>query len=193
MKRRIAHPRPRTMLPAALTTLITILAAHAALAEAPRPAVRASAASTAGASATAAKPAGAKATPGAPRAAHKHSTVARSAKAGGGLVRASGMKAAIDPATGRLVRPTAEQVQALDAQAGVRRAADDDPARGIPVIRLANGAEIAHLDERFQEFEVARIGADGKLVRSCVQGPDAAAKLRAEAKAVAAKPAREVQ
>jgi len=191
MKRRIAHPRPRTMLPAALTTLITILAAHAALADAPRPAARAVAPAAQVATAKPASPATASSKK--PRTARKHGAVVRSANAGGGLVRASGMKAAIDPATGRLVRPTAEQVQALDAQAGVRRAADDDPSRGIPVIRLANGAEIAHLDERFQEFEVARIGADGKLVRSCVQGPDAAAKLRADAQAVAPKPAREVQ
>jgi len=179
MKRWIAHPRPRAVLPAALITLITILAAHAAMADAPRVA------------APAAKPASTHAQAKKARATSTRHMTTRPAS--GTLVRASGMKAAIDPATGRLVRPTAEQIQALDAQAGVRRAADDDPARGIPVIRLANGAEIAHLDERFQEFEVARIGADGKLVRSCVQGPDAAAKLRAEAKAVAAKPAREVQ
>jgi hypothetical protein len=30
---------------------------------------------------------------------------------------------------------------------------------------------MSRLDERFQEFEVVRIGPDGKLVRTCVQGP----------------------
>lgn len=102
------------------------------------------------------------------------------------------MKAAIDPATGRLVRPTAEQVLALDAQAGIRRAAaEDDPARGITTERLANGATLARLDERFQEYEVARIGPDGKLVRDCVHGPEAAARFRKDAQARAAAPAQE--
>ena len=41
---------------------------------------------------------------------------------------------------------------------------------------LPNGAEMAQLDERFQEFEVVRIGPNGKLVRTCVQGPAAAEK-----------------
>jgi hypothetical protein len=178
MMRRIAHPRPRAFLPAALTSLITIFAAHAVLADAPRPA------------APKAKPASTNATAKKSASAHRKSTHVASAT----RPFASGMKAAIDPATGRLVRPTAEQVQALDAQAGVRRAPDDDPSRGIAVVRLANGAEIAHLDERFQEYEVARIGADGKIQRACVQGPDQAAKFRAEAKAAAApKPAKELQ
>ena len=39
----------------------------------------------------------------------------------------------------------------------------------------AGGVEMSRLDERFQEFEVARIGPDGKLVRTCVQGPARAA------------------
>ena len=182
MKRRNAHPRPRMILSVALTTLTTILVVHAALADAPRPTKPAKSAKATTASTKT-------------RAVRKPGTTARSANASGTFVHTSGMKAAIDPATGRLVRPTAEQVRELDAQAGVRRAADDDPSRGIPVIRLANGAELAQLDERFQEFEVARIGADGKLVRACVQGPAAAAKFRADApaKAPAPKPAREVQ
>jgi hypothetical protein len=181
MKRWIAHPRPRATLPAALITLITILAAHAAMADAPRVAT------------PAARPASTHAQAKRARATSTHHKPTRPAS--GTLVRASGMKAAIDPTTGRLVRPTAEQIQALDAQAGVQRATDDDPSRGIPVIRLANGAELAQLDGRFQEFEVARVGADGKLVRSCVQGEGAAAKFRADAKAkpAAPKPAREVQ
>jgi hypothetical protein len=179
MKRRIADPRPRALAPAALTILITLFAAQAVLADAPRAAVPAAKTPKH----STAKPARASAT-------HRKATPASRSLAG-----ASGMKAAIDPATGRLVRPTAEQVQALDAQAGVRRAADDDPSRGIAIVRLANGTEVAQLDERFHEFEVARIGADGKLVRACVQGPDAAAKARAGIKATAAapKPAKELQ
>ena len=184
MMRWIAHPRPRAILPAALTTLIMILATHAVLADASRAA--------AAKPVLAAKPAPTHRAAKPSRAAATHKQAARPSAT---LMRASGMKAAIDPATGRLVRPTAEQIQALDAQAGMLRAADDDPSRGIPVTRLANGAEIAYLDQRFQEFEVARVGADGKLIRSCVQGPAAAAKFRADAKAQAAapKPAREVQ
>ena len=180
MDRRIAHPRPRAFVPAALTILITVFTAQAVLADAPR--------------AAATKPAKAQTLTPAKRA-RASATHKKTRAASRTLAGASGMKAAIDPATGRLVRPTAEQVQALDAQAGVRRAIDDDPSRGIAIVRLANGTEVAQLDERFHEFEVARIGADGKLVRTCVQGPDAAAKARADLKATAAapKPAKELQ
>lgn len=185
MKRWIAQPPTlRVSIAGALTALIMIASTPPAQAAGAHPSV-----------------------PTARKATHTQATHARTthAKAHVGRARAamvattrgiSGMKAAVDPSTGRLVRPTAEQVQALDAQSGIRQAApDDDPARGITMERLANGATLARLDERFQEYEVARIGPDGKLVRDCVHGPEAAARFRIDAltKAAAPAPKHEVQ
>ncbi len=179
MKRWIAQPPTlRVSIAGALTALIMIAStppAQAAGAHTLLPTAR----KATHAKATHAKAAHAKA----------HVTRVRAAKVA--TTRGTfGMKAAIDPATGRLVRPTAEQVQALDAQSGIHQAApDDDPARGITTERLANGATLARLDERFQEYEVARIGPDGKLVRDCVHGPEAAARFRKDAQTQAAAPA----
>ena len=176
MKRRIAHPRLRALLVGALTILIPCAGAIGARAAAPP------------ASSAQAKPA--------PKAAHKTAksravkpVAAKSSRATSARPGTAGMKAAIDPATGKLVRPTAEQVQALDAQSAVvRAAADDDPSRGIPVLRQADGSEIAHLDERFHDYEVARIGPDGKLVKECVHGPEGVARFRKAAQAQATAP-----
>jgi hypothetical protein len=90
-------------------------------------------------------------------------------------VPASGLRAYIDPATGRLIRPSVDDTRPAESRAGVAVAPDDRPAADVPVQKLANGADMATLDERYHEFDVARIGADGKLVRECVQGPAAAA------------------
>jgi len=103
------------------------------------------------------------------------------------VARQQGLRAYIDPVTGRLTRPTVDDTKPQAAASRV--APSDDASRDVPVVRLANGAEMAQLDERFQEFEVVRIGADGKLVRTCVQGPRAAEKAR-QAKPV---PAKELQ
>jgi hypothetical protein len=104
---------------------------------------------------------------------------------------APGMRAVIDPVTGRLTRPTVDDANPAAAQATGRVAPDEDPSRGIAVVRLANGTEMARLDDRFQEFEVAKVGANGKLIRACVQGKDAAQKFRAAP--APAVPAREVK
>lgn len=104
------------------------------------------------------------------------------------VVHQQGLRAYIDPVTGKLTRPTVDDTKPAPAASRVV-APTDDASRDVPVVRLANGAEMAQLDERFQEFEVVRIGADGKLVRSCVQGPAAAEKAR-QAKP---QPAKELQ
>jgi hypothetical protein len=102
--------------------------------------------------------------------------------------KASGLRAYIDPKTGKLIRPsTTDAGPGLPAAAA--RVASEDASCDVPIVRLANGTEVARLDERFQEYEVARIGADGKLVRTCVQGPARAALVR-EAKPA---PAKELQ
>lgn len=91
---------------------------------------------------------------------------------------AQGLRAYIDPATGKLGRPRATDANGVPETAAAARVAADDASRDVPVVRLANGTEAATLDERFQEYEVVRVGANGKLVRSCVQGPAAAEKAR---------------
>ena len=104
------------------------------------------------------------------------------------VTRQHGMRAYVDPATGRLTgHPAVDDTQ--PAPAAARVTPTDDVSRDVPIVRLANGTEMAKLDERFQEYEVVRIGPDGKLVRSCVQGPAAAAK----AMAAKPQPAKELQ
>ena len=92
--------------------------------------------------------------------------------------KAQGVRAYIDPATGRLTSPKATDAPGAVppvTQAGARTVESDAP---VAEILHADGTVEAKLDERFQEFEVARIGPDGKLVRSCVQGPARAEKAR---------------
>jgi len=89
--------------------------------------------------------------------------------------RTSGLRAYVDPATGKLVRPSVTDASGAVPPAAAARIAAEDASRDVAIERLANGTEMSRLDERFQEFEVVRIGADGKLVRTCVQGPARAA------------------
>jgi len=90
--------------------------------------------------------------------------------------KSSGLRAYVDPATGKLVRPSVTDAPgAVPPAAAAARIAAEDASRDVAIERLANGTEMSRLDERFQEFEVARIGPDGKLVRTCVQGPARAA------------------
>jgi len=104
--------------------------------------------------------------------------------------KASGLRAYVDPATGKLIRPTATDAGgSLPQASAAARVAAEDASRDLPIERLANGTEMARLDQRFQEFEVVRLGADGKLVRTCVQGP-ARADMARQAKPA---PAKELQ
>ena len=98
------------------------------------------------------------------------------------------------PDSWRTKRPAVDDANLGAAQAPGQAAArvtpDEDASRGIAVVRLANGTEMARLDDRFQEFEVVKVGKDGKLIRACVQGKDGVQKFRA---APAPAPAREVK
>jgi hypothetical protein len=101
-----------------------------------------------------------------------------------------GMRASIDPATGRLLgRPSVTDASGVAPEQAGTRVLPDDASRDVPVVHLANGTDMATLDTRFQEFEVVRVGKDGKLVRDCVQGPRAAEKVK-QAKPA---PAKELQ
>jgi hypothetical protein len=108
-------------------------------------------------------------------------------------VHASGLRAVIDPVTGRLTRPTVSDANPGQAQAGIVAAPDDRPTADVPFEKNPQGGDVAKLDERYHEFEVAKIGVDGKLVRECVQGPAGVAAFKKAAAAQKPAPAREVK
>lgn len=94
---------------------------------------------------------------------------------------ASGMIAAIDPATGRIGRPSAAQRAAVE-RARTRSAlgsalALDRSDVGLEVVRLPDGAEMVRLEGRFMEHVIARVDASGRIVTDCAQGPDVADRL----------------
>ena len=79
----------------------------------------------------------------------------------------AGMKAYIDPATGKLREPTAEDAAAAAAAAAKSRQAQ--AARPEPVvIQHASGMVSAELGEEYMEDVVVRKNADGTLAFQCV-------------------------
>jgi len=90
-----------------------------------------------------------------------------------------GMRAVIDPATGRL----APSVRVSDAPGTVAAtplaplAAPGAVTPGAqPVVRtLQDGTQIVTVPPDQMEYEVARVGKDGKLERTCVHGNPKAA------------------
>jgi len=83
-----------------------------------------------------------------------------------------GMIVAIDPETGQLGAPSPEQIRALEL-AGQHLAVSRTD-EGLRQTVLANGAVILHLDGRFQDYAVARVDRNGRLVLGCahdVHGP----------------------
>lgn len=97
--------------------------------------------------------------------AHTRARVHR-AKAAAPAVASGGMVIAYDPETGRPGLPTVEQLLALNARErnAISRSLDD-----LLQVRHADGSVSVDLRGRFQEFAVARIGADGKPVLRCVE------------------------
>lgn len=97
------------------------------------------------------------------------------------VTAAQGMRVERDPVTGTLSMP-----EGPIATEAVR--IGDDPAP-ILVERYANGMLIATLDDRFAEFAVVTLGADGKPHWTCVHGPAAAAQAVARPSTLVAEPA----
>lgn len=92
------------------------------------------------------------------------------------LLGMMGMIVAIDPETGMLGLPTAEQSAALSRAATLSRAEEEMLSRsfvGLREFRLADGTVGLDLGGRFQEFSVARIGADGRVTFDCLSDPTA--------------------
>lgn len=80
---------------------------------------------------------------------------------------AAGLRVAIDPVDGTLSMPAPDE---LSASAGM----SDEELRPVSLIRRANGATRAQLDERWESHAVASIGPDGKLRWTCVDGKKSA-------------------
>jgi hypothetical protein len=85
------------------------------------------------------------------------------------------MRAYIDPATGQLTQPTAEQAAALDAQASAPTARQSrvQSEAVTTTIYPAQGGVGMMLDESQMTYYVARRSADGTLMTVCL--PDAKA------------------
>ena len=98
-------------------------------------------------------------------------------------VPAQGLRVSIDPIDGAMGMPPADEL----AQQVV--VADDTPAQ---IDRAADGTLTAHLDDRWADFAVATVGADGKPAWTCVPGRSAAVRFlrqpRLEILPVAPKP-----
>jgi hypothetical protein len=88
-----------------------------------------------------------------------------------------GFKAFIDPATGELVEPTAEEAAALEA-AGAANAGQTGvfALQQSPTVTMTSpyGGVGARLDESHMSYFVARRNADGALGMACVPGEQAA-------------------
>lgn len=85
---------------------------------------------------------------------------------------AGGRIVAIDPETGQIGTPTAEQLRGLEL-AGLRQATPaTDPV--LRETRLGNGTVILHLDGRFEDHALARTDRNGRVTYGCahdVHGP----------------------
>lgn len=95
-------------------------------------------------------------------------------------VNVAGMQVAIDPKTGRLRTPTAEESRAL-AQALRQQFAT--PSQPLQVIQAENGALAVELPEDFMETIVFRTHADGTQTIDCMSAAEAE-RLMAEEAAV---------
>ena len=99
-----------------------------------------------------------------------------------GIVPGSmGMMIAIDPETGEVGMPNAEQIAEMNLT-------EDDAAShedtGLVPVRSADGTVTVHLQGRYQEFAVVRRAADGTTVVGCADHPSKAAHVQPAATAL---------
>lgn len=93
--------------------------------------------------------------------------VSQPAAVRGSAPGAAGVIVAIDPATGKLIQPSAEQVRALipPVPAGMDRSFE-----GLVEIHKPDGTVGIDLQGRFADYAVVRMGPNGKPVFRCVHG-----------------------
>ncbi len=90
----------------------------------------------------------------------------------------SGMQVAIDPVTGQLRAPNAEEARILTA---ALRLTLNDSSDGLQGVRLANGAEMLPLEGRYMNVFIALMHPEGGLQTECVSNADQAAAVVAAA------------
>jgi hypothetical protein len=78
-------------------------------------------------------------------------------------VNASGQQVAVDEKTGRLRKPTQEEIDALVA--GMKL---NDSAEGLKTNLIGNGTVVMDLEGRFENATIAKINPDGTLSTACV-------------------------
>jgi len=82
--------------------------------------------------------------------------------------RANGLVISIDPVDGAMGMPAADELGSY------ARIGDDTP---VATFRRANGSVRATLDDRFADFAVVKLGANGKPMWTCVHGANGAAQF----------------
>lgn len=98
------------------------------------------------------------------------------------------MVVGIDPASGELGPPTAEQLQTIRAQLDPTL---DRSTAGLEVMTFPDGSQRVNLQGRFRAYSVVTIGADGAAHMECVEGRGSALALaRAGALSIGPCPAR---
>ena len=93
----------------------------------------------------------------------------------------AGMVVGIDPETGKIGPPTAEQRAELDQIAASQNALLSRSAVGLTEEHRADGTVHVNLQGRFQEYATVRIGPDGKKTFGCVEDTSGISKSATEA------------
>lgn len=90
----------------------------------------------------------------------------------------AGLVAAIDPVTGELVLPTAEQMAELTATSGKKRSSDFD----VKTTTAADGTVTAVIGTMFDSFTVVYKSKDGTFKPMCTKHPEKLHEMIAAAK-----------
>jgi hypothetical protein len=99
-----------------------------------------------------------------------------------GAVPSDAMRVAIDPASGETRRPTAAQIELLEAL----EAPVFHRAFAASQIERADGTVMMALDPELTSYSVVRVGASGEAGFVCVDGPTHAAALSHDSSSPAA-------
>ena len=83
----------------------------------------------------------------------------------------AGLVVAIDPATGDLGMPSAEQLAELEAAQRMVPVDETDHAGPVTTVRNANGSVTVNLNGGYQEFATIHKGPNGKLTFGCADSP----------------------
>ena len=118
----------------------------------------------------------------------QHAAKGNSQKSGDeGGATALGQQAAVDPATGKLRQPTAQEMKEL--LQGLAPMLNQS-VEGLQLIHLPDGTVGVDLQDRFQNATIAKINPDGTASQECVSTvQEAEAFLRNEKSAASAKTA----